>query len=115
MHWLIVGKSYDHKDRNPMNNRRYNLRSASDVENSRNRSISSKNKSGIMGVYWKKSLNKWAAQISIDKKRTHLGYYDIKEDAIRARLNAESKYYKDFAPQRNLFNQYGIFAEQSTI
>ena len=31
-----------------------------------------------------------------------------KEDAIKARLEAEAKYYGDFAPQKHLFEEYGI-------
>ena len=37
-----------------------------------------------------------------------LGYFNIKEDAIKTRLEAEAKYYGEFAPQRHLFEQYGI-------
>ena len=37
-----------------------------------------------------------------------LGYFNIKEDAIKTRLEAEAKYYGEFAPQRYLFKQYGI-------
>lgn len=31
-----------------------------------------------------------------------------KEDAIKTRLIAEKKLYKEFAPQQHLFDQYGI-------
>ena len=30
------------------------------------------------------------------------------EDAIKARLKAELKYFGEFAPQKHLFKQYGI-------
>ena len=57
---------------------------------------------------WLERLHKWIADIRIDKKTKHIGVYLNKEDAIRARLNAENKYFGNFAPQRHLFEQYGI-------
>jgi hypothetical protein len=44
----------------------------------------------------------------IDAKQIHLGMFENKEDAIKARLEAEAKYFGDFAPQRHLFEQYKI-------
>lgn len=41
----------------------------------------------------------------------HLGYFDNKDDAIKARLYAEQKYFKEFAPQKHLYEQYGIIVE----
>jgi hypothetical protein len=107
LHSLIADKECDHIDRNPLNNRRLNLRRATHQENSRNQSKSTKNTSGVVGVSWYKRYNKWVAYIKTDKQNT-LGYFDNKDDAIRARLNAEVKYFGEFAPQRNLYEQYGI-------
>lgn len=107
LHHLILGKNYDHIDRNPLNNRRYNLRKATRQENSRNQSKSTRNTSGVVGVSWYKRYNKWRAYIKTEKSIT-LGYFDNKDDAIRARLMAEVKYFGEFAPQRHLYEQYGI-------
>jgi hypothetical protein len=107
LHWLIAGKYCDHIDRNPLNNRRSNLRKATHKENSRNQSKSIRNMSGVVGVGWYKRYNKWVAYIKTDKRKT-LGYFDNKDDAIRARLNAEVKYFGEFAPQKHLYEQYGI-------
>ena len=108
MHILLGLKWHDHIDRNPFNNRKENLRPATVQENNRNKSINKRNKSGFTGVRWLARLNKWIADIRIDKKSIHLGVYSNKDDAIRARLNAENKYFGGFAPQRHLFEQYGI-------
>lgn len=108
MHWLILGKHLDHINRNPLDNRKENLRSATDEENARNRNIRSDNTSGIVGVTWNHSRKKWIARISNNKERIYLGAFDNKSDAIVARLNAESMYYCEFAPQRHLFEKYGI-------
>lgn len=108
MHHLFDFKNADHIDRNPLNNQKKNLRMATRQENSFNVGLRSNNTSGFTGVYWSKEMHKWCASLQIDNKKLTLGYFDDKEVAIKARLEAESKYYRDFAPQRNLFEQYGI-------
>lgn len=55
------------------------------------------------------------ARIVLDKKDIYLGRYSNKEDAIKARLEAEIKYFGEFAPQRHLFEQYGIGINGSDI
>ena len=108
MSWIIVGKYYDHEDRNPLNNRKYNLRKASFSENAQNISRRKDNKSGVTGVFYNKKDCRWSAYINVNKKRLMLGCYVDKTNAIKVRLNAEVKYYGEFAPQRHLFEQYGI-------
>ena len=44
----------------------------------------------------------------INGKNIHLGVFEDKEDAIKERLNAEVKYFGEFAPQTHLFKEYGI-------
>ncbi len=75
----------DHIDNNRLNNKLNNLRWASHQENQMNSSISSKNTSGVKGVYYDKTRNKWVAQISIDGTMKNIGRYDNIEDAIIAR------------------------------
>lgn len=108
MHHLLTGKSYDHADRNPLNNRRYNLREATMIENAQNHTRQKSNTSGIVGVEFRQSNNKWCANITVNKKRIWLGYFHNKKDAIIARLQAEKKYFGKFAPQSHLFKEYGI-------
>lgn len=107
---LITGYSYcEHADRNPLNNRKSNLRPATHKENMQNQSKRKDNTSGVTGVVWDKNLNKWRACIMVDGKNHYLGIFYNKEDAIKARLNGEVKYFnKGFEPQRNLFDMYGI-------
>lgn len=109
MSWLIVGKFYDHIDRNPFNNKKDNLRKSNSSENARNRTVPSNNTSGIIGVHWSKYYNAWVAQIGFEGRRIWLGKFTEKEEAIRTRLKAELKYFgNEFAPQRHLFKKYGI-------
>lgn len=100
---------YDHADRDPFNNRRYNLRLCTTCENSRNIRVRINNTSGFTGVSWNKNHQKWMARIT-DKVHhvIYLGSFDNKDDAIKTRLKAEADYYGKFAPQRHLFEKYGI-------
>lgn len=108
MHGLLGYANHDHIDRNPLNNCKDNLRPATHIENARNRSKPSNNTSGFIGVTWDKSRSKWSANIIVDKKHKTLGRFKNKNDAINARLEAEAKYFGEFAPQRHLFEEYGI-------
>ena len=99
----------DHLDRNPSNNRKNNLGVKSRRDNSLNSGLQTNNKSGIIGVSWSKTENKWRASINISNgKQRIIGRYDFKIDAIIARLKAEKEYYGDNAPQKSLFKEYGI-------
>ena len=107
-HHLLNCQKFDHINRNPLDNRKSNLRPCTISQNGMNAKIPKDNTSGYIGVTFHKATNQWRARISINKCRKELGSFENKEDAIRARLKAEAKYYKDFAPQRHLFEQYGI-------
>lgn len=109
MCWLFGCKGYDHEDRNPLNNRRNNLRPASTIENARNHNISKRNTSGVIGVGYYSPGDKWRAYISgPNGEYISLGYYIDKNDAVKARLKAEKEMYKEFSPQRHLFERYNI-------
>lgn len=105
---LLGFKGYDHKNRNPLDNRKENLRFATQHENTINKGIQRNNTSGIIGVGWVKRLQKWRARITYDEKNIYLGVFDNKEDAIKSRLNAEREYFGEFAPQKHLFEKYCI-------
>ena len=109
MHIYLGYKKHDHHNRNKLDNRSCNLVMCTQQENVRNKSKQKNNKSGFTGVSWDKSRNKWIVLIEIDKKTPkYIGRFSNKEEAIRARLQAEMKYFGEFAPQRHLFKQYGI-------
>lgn len=98
----------DHKNRKKYDNRKENLRICTHQENDRNKDISSKNRSGIIGVGWDKSRSKWSSSITINHKKIFLGRFSDKNEAIKNRLLAEKKYFKDFAPQKHLYKEYGL-------
>ena len=103
-------KGWDHINRdNPLDNRKSNLRQATGSEQCQNRNMPKNNTSGIIGVSWDKQRQKWKAHIGVNKKSLNLGLFVDKDEAIKARLNAELKYFSDgFEPQRHLFAEYGI-------
>lgn len=119
MHRLLIdaqsGYVVDHIDRNRVNNIKNNLRVTDDSGNARNASIAKNNTSGFTGVTYDNSRNKWVAQITVDYQNKVIGRYIDKEDAIKARLEAETKYYGKFAPQRHLLERYGVTAQNDCM
>lgn len=107
------GDVVDHINRDIFDNRIKNLRVCTKQENTMNCGISKNNKSGVTGVCWQKDKNKWKAYITNNRKQIHLGYYDDFESAVKARLIGEASIFKEFAPQKHLFNKYGIEAVDS--
>jgi hypothetical protein len=98
----------DHINRNTMDNRKSNLRPASHLQNSQNHSLRCDSSSGVSGVSFHKRDRIWQSYIDVNKQRVRLGSFTNKDEAIRARLDAEAKYFGEFAPQMHLFEQYGI-------
>lgn len=108
MHTFLGYYFPDHHNRNRLDNRRKNLIPCTVQENNRNSSMRSDNTSGVKGISWDKKCQKWLSYIKLDDKFERLGYFQNIDDAIKTRLIAEAKYFKEFAPQRHLFEQYGI-------
>ena len=72
-------------------NRIVNLREVSNKENAKNQKKHQNNTSTYSGVYFHKHNKKWIAQIN-DGKQIYLGSFKDKEDAIKARKEADVKY-----------------------
>ncbi len=112
MHRLIMDcpddMEVDHKFHNRFDNRKEFLRIVTHHQNGMNLSLLSSNTSGFTGVSWSNKNNKWIAGIMINNKATYLGSFINKDDAIKARLEAEQKYFGEFAPQQHLYEKYGI-------
>lgn len=98
--WLYMKGEWpdevDHIDRNVLNNSWSNLREANRFQNCQNQKLSASNTSGVKGVSWDDSRQKWRAKIVANGKIYHIGRYDKKENAIEARKLAEIKYHKEF-------------------
>ena len=94
-----VNEIVDHIDRNRLNCRKDNLRVCDAKGNARNKSVSCGTISGVLGVGWQRDTKKWRAYISENGKFKSLGNYKRKEDAVRARKEAEKRIYGEFAPK----------------
>lgn len=70
-----------------------NCRWATKREQSINRSTHSNNQSGVTGVGFHKGRKKWRSTIDDRRKHIHIGLYDTIEEAMSARLMAESIYH----------------------
>ena len=70
----------DHIDNNKLNNDLENLRWINKSGNCRNRIIKNSS-SKYRGVSWNKGHKKWRADIRIDGKSKHLGYFTNEEEA----------------------------------
>ena len=79
------GLSVDHLNRNGLDNRRSNLRYATQSDQVSNIGLRRDNTSGHTGVYWVKARNRWHAKAWINKKETSLGYFKTLPEAIAAR------------------------------
>ena len=102
MHRLVMNVTdknvfVDHIHHILNDNRKGELRSTTRSQNSMNQTISKINKSGVTGVYWNKTSGYWMSYININKEQTVLGKYKNFNDAVRARKNAEEKYYGEFS------------------
>lgn len=92
LHYGYWPNVIDHIDGNRLNNAISNLRETNSSGNGKNSSIGSKNTSGHLGVSWITREQKWNAKIKVDGKNISLGNYSDKDDAIKARKEAEQRY-----------------------
>ena len=89
-------KVVDHINGNTLDNRKSNLRVVTQSENNMNKRIQNNNTSGITGVYFDTYSNKWRAAIKGRGRKFYLGKYNDINDAIKARKEAEIKYFGEY-------------------
>lgn len=85
----------DHINHNRLDNRKSNLRICTQQENIFNTMRTPGKNSNHIGVTQAPS-SKWVARIKKDNKGIYLGSYEKYEDAVKAREEAEIKYFKEF-------------------
>lgn len=87
----------DHINKNKLDNRRSNLRPATNGQNQYNQNRRRTNTSGYKGVSLDKRRNKWYARIRVTNRQIFLGCYNNPKEAARAYNEAAKKYHGKFA------------------
>lgn len=101
-HRLVMGVTnnkiqVDHNNHDRHDNRKGNLTVVTNSQNGMNKWVSSKNTSGHPGVTFAKDRNKWRAYITVNKKTINLGSFEKYDDAVKARKEAEEKYFGQYS------------------
>lgn len=85
----------DHINFDTSDNRKSNLRVATRSQNCAHQR-EKRNKTGIIGVFYVKKIQKWRAEISSKRRRYYLGSFKTFEEAVQARLKAEQELHGEF-------------------
>lgn len=100
LHRMILSPSpnelVDHEDRNPLNNRRRNLRLSNKSTNGMNRIAQKNSKSGLKGISWSKQKSKWRITCTVNGKQYHLGYAKTIEKALKKYKAKIRSYHGEF-------------------
>lgn len=106
LHRLLMnnpkGLQVDHINLDRSDNRRSNLRLATNKENQRNRGITKNNTSGAKGVWLRSKYNDYRASIKVDGRSIHIGYYPTFIEASEAYDRMADHYFGEFAWLNNL-------------
>jgi hypothetical protein len=102
--WLLVygepvPELIDHINADSTDNRIVNLRAADKSGNGMNQRVSTRNKSGIKGVFKhakRYPKTPFMAYITVKGRRHHLGYFATAEEAIEARRKAAIELHGEF-------------------
>lgn len=98
MHTLISGWGLvDHINNDGLDNRRANLRPATEQQNSKNRQRRSTNTSGYKGAALVKGRGVWRAEIGVGAQRRYLGRFHDPISAALAYDAAARELYGEFA------------------
>ena len=88
----------DHINGDRADNRLSNLRLATAMQNMWNHKPSKSNSSGFKGINFDRQTGKWRSRIEVNGRSISLGRHETKEGAVKARREAERKYYGEFSP-----------------
>jgi hypothetical protein len=99
LHRFVTGVAgrIDHENGNGLDNRRRNLREATNAQNMANQSrLRKDNKSGHTGVFYYKRTGRWIASAGA---RGYIGYFATFDEAVVAYHSAMEAKYGEFAPK----------------
>jgi hypothetical protein len=93
MHQQIMGftgKDYDHRDRDGLNNQRFNIRECTNSQNQMNTGKRPECSSKYKGVHWNAKRKRWMVSITKDRKNLRLGEFQ-NEDVAGYVYNQKAK------------------------
>jgi|SRR5271166_3741001 len=102
LHRFILGVTkpsvlVDHVDYDGLNCQRYNMRLASNLQNTRHQRKRKDNTSGCKGVHWNKDTQKWMVRIAVNGIRKYLGLFSSLKKAMQVYDDAAIKYHGVFS------------------
>jgi hypothetical protein len=102
MHKMVCpapkGMIVDHINRNSLDNRKVNLRAATQKQNVWNRKFIRKTgKTRYNGIRWDKNREKWQVRLMINGRRESFGYYADEIEAAKAYDRVAKKYRGEYA------------------
>lgn len=86
----------DHINGDRSDNRILNLREATHAQNGRNLGKSRRNTTGVKGISYDPSKEKFRVRIMAGRQSYHVGYFARFEDAVNARSKASDLYHGEF-------------------
>jgi HNH endonuclease len=89
----------DHINGDSLDNRVSNLRISTPAQNAKNKKLSKLNTSGCAGVGLTRN-GKYRVRINVNHKEIRIGTFSSKDDAIKARKEAELKYFGEWAREK---------------
>jgi len=96
MHMAIVGKGFDHRNGDRLDNRRINLRPATRSQNNMNKGLRSDNRSGWIGVGFYEPFGKWRARIKLGRIE-RATFHETPREAAVARDRMAKELHGEFA------------------
>lgn len=96
----------DHINGNPCDNRKCNLRICSQSSNVLNKSFTSNNTSGFIGISYVEKKDRFDPEIRKGSVRCHLGYTKTLEEAVYKRYIAEKLVFGEFANEEEQDKKY---------
>lgn len=95
----------DHINRNPLDNRKSNLRCVDQIINFQNTSYQKDSKSKVKGVDWHVKRQRWRGLVQVNKKRHFVGWFKDFEECCKAtqekRKELLKKYYKEMTNKKS--------------
>lgn len=96
----------DHIDGNPRNNQKSNLRICTQADNTCNKSFTSNNTSGFIGVSFRRQRDTYDPEIRKGYIRCHLGYQKTLKEAVYARYFAEGVVFGEFCNEEEHLKKF---------